>query len=137
MKETVKDLWKKLLLQVRKMRKNPAAYASWLGSDFTRRRTPSFEKVVLILLTISCESLGKNLMKVFRFQEKAFVQSLGGAISQLYRFSFSRKKYGGHHLLAADGMSLKSSVYPADPLSYLPGTDRRHRWNKHLINAPF
>ena len=95
MKETVKDLRKKLLLQVRKMRKNPAAYASWLGSDFTRRRTPSFEKVVLILLTISCESLGKNLMKVFRFQEKAFVQSLGGAISQLYRFSFSRKEVRG------------------------------------------
>lgn len=32
MKETTKDLRKKLLLQVRKMGKNPAAYASWPGT---------------------------------------------------------------------------------------------------------
>ena len=79
MKQTAKNLRKKLLSQVRKMGKNPQIYASRPGRDFTRRRALDFENIIFFLLTMSCESVGKNLMKAFRFQEKtpsasAFVQ---------------------------------------------------------------
>ena len=150
MKQTAKNLRKKLLSQVRKMGKNPQIYASRPGRDFTRRRALDFENIIFFLLTMSCESVGKNLMKAFRFQEKtpsasAFVQQrkklLPKALEDLFH-SFSNsltpeKKYRGYRLLAVDGTSLKSSAYPADLLSYLPGTDRQHGWNKHLINALF
>ena len=132
------------------MGKNPQIYASRPGRDFTRRRALDFENIIFFLLTMSCESVGKNLMKAFRFQEKtpsasAFVQQrkklLPKALEDLFH-SFSNsltpeKKYRGYRLLAVDGTSLKSSAYPADLLSYLPGTDRQHGWNKHLINALF
>lgn len=128
MKETVKDLRKKLLLQVRKMRKNPAAYASRSGRDLTHRRTLTFEKVVLILLTMSCESQGKSLMKSSVFKKELSFKALEVLFHSFTDSLFPEKKYRGYCLLAADGMSLKSSAYPADPLSYLPGTDRRHGW---------
>lgn len=150
MNQTAKDLRKKLLSQVRKAGKNPEIYASRPGRDFTRHRALDFEKIVLLLLTMGCESVGKNLMKAFRFREKtpsasAFVQQrkklLPKAFEDLFHgFTNSlspKKKYRGYRLLAVDGTSLKSSAYPADPLSYLPGTDRQHGWNKHLINALF
>ena len=150
MKQTAKNLRKKLLSQVRKMGKNPQIYASRPGRDFTRRRALDFENIIFFLLTMSCESVGKNLMKAFRFQEKtpsasAFVQQrkklLPKALEDLFH-SFSNsltpeKKYRGYRLLAVDGTSLKSSAYPADLLSYLPGTAHQHGWNKHLINALF
>ena len=112
MKQTAKNLRKKLLSQVRKMGKNPQIYASRPGRDFTRRRALDFEKIILLLLTMSCESVGKNLMKAFRFQEKtpsasAFVQQrkklLPKALEDLFH-SFSnsltpKKKYRGYQVL--------------------------------------
>ena len=150
MNQTAKNLRKKLLSQVKKMGKNPQIYASRPGRDFTRRRALDFEKIILLLLTMGCESVGKNLMKAFHFREKtpsasAFVQQrkklLPKAFEDLFH-SFTdplslEKKYRGYRLLAVDGTSLKSPAYPADSLSYLPGTDRQHGWNKHLINALF
>lgn len=150
MEHTAKGLRKKLISRIKKMGKTPEAYASRPGKDFTRRRALDFEKILLLLLTVGSESIGKNLMEAFDFQEKApsapaFVQQrkkllpkalealFHGFTSQLY----PEKKYRGYRLLAVDGSSLKSAAYPQDPLSYLPGTDRQHGWNKHHINALF
>lgn len=96
------------------------------------------------------ESVGKSLMESFHFQEKApsapaFVQQrkklLPEALEALFHGFTNQlhpeKKYRGYRLFAVDGSSLKSAAYPQDPLSYLPGTDRQHGWNKHHINALF
>lgn len=136
MEYTAKGLRKKLLSLVKKLGKTPEAYASRPGKDFTRRRALGFEEIVLLLLTMGSESVGKNLMEVFHFQEKtpsapAFVQQrkkqLPKAMEALFHEFTSKlhpeKKYRGYRLFAVDGSSLKSAAYPQDPLSYLPGTD--------------
>ena len=150
MEHTAKGLRKKLLSLIKKLGKTPEVYASMPGKDFTRRRALGFENIILLLLTMGSESVGKNLMEVFHFQEKtpsapAFVQQrkklLPEALETLFHGFTSQlhpeKKYRGYRLLAVDGSSLKSAAYPQDPLSYLPGTDRQHGWNKHHINALF
>lgn len=73
------------------------------GKDFTRRRALGFENIILLLLTMGSESVGKNLMEVFHFQEKAPF----------------------------------APAFPQYQLSYIPGTDRQHGWNRHHINALF
>ena len=148
MEHTAKGLRKKLISLVKRLGKTPEEYASRPGRDFTRRRALGFENIILLLLTMGSESVGKNLMEVFRFQEKApsapaFVQQrkklLPEALETLFHEFTSQlhpeKKYQGYRLFAVDGSSLKSAAYPQDPLSYLPGTDRQHGWNKHHINA--
>lgn len=145
MEHTAKGLRKKLLSLVKKPGKTPEAYANRRGKDFTRHRALDFEKIILLLLTMGSESVGKNLMESFHFQEKApstpaFVQQrkklLPKALEDLFHGFTSQlhpeKKHRGYRLFAADGSSLKSAAYPQDPLSYLPGTDRQHGWNKHL-----
>lgn len=70
MDHTAKGLRKKLLSLVKKMGKTPEVYASRPGKDFTRRRALGFENIILLLLTMGSESVGKNLMEVFHFQKK-------------------------------------------------------------------
>lgn len=150
MEHTAKELRKKLLSLVKKLEKTPEAYASRPGKDFIRRRALSFENIILLLLTMGSESVGKNIMEVFHFQETApsapaFVQQrkklLPEALEALFHGFTNqlhpKKKYRRYRLFAVDGSSLKSAAYPQDPLSYLPGTDRQHGWNKHHINALF
>ena len=150
MEHTAKGMRKKLLTLVKKMGKTPEVYASRPGKDFTRHRALGFENIILLLLTMGSESVGKNLMEAFHFQEKtpsapASVQQrkklLPKALEVLFHEFTSQlhpeKKYRGYRLFAVDGSSLKSAAYPQDPLSYLPGTDRQHGWNKHHINALF
>lgn len=147
---TAKELRKKLISLIQKLGKTPGAYASRPGKDFTRRRELDFEKTLFLLLTMGSESIGKNLMEAFDFQEKtpsapAFVQQrkklLPKAMEALFHGFTSQlhpeKKYRGYRLFAVDGSSLKSAAYPQDPLSYLPGTDRQHGWNEHHMNALF
>lgn len=150
MKYTAKELRKKLLSLVKKMGETPELYASRPGRDFSRHRALKFESVIFLLLTMGGESVGKGLMEHFRFQTdtpsaSAFVQQrkklLPRALEDLFHHFTGQlkpeKTFRGYRLLAVDGSSLKSAAYPQDPLSYLPGTNRQHGWNKHLLNALF
>ena len=67
MEHTAKGLRKKLLSLVKKLGKTPEAYANRRGKDFTRHRALDFEKIILLLLTMGSESVGKNLMEAFHF----------------------------------------------------------------------
>lgn len=77
--KTARGLREKLLSMVSKLGENPGSYASRLGRDFTRHRALGFEKTSLMLLTMGSESVEKNRMEYFHFQEgtsstAAFVQ---------------------------------------------------------------
>lgn len=150
MKYTAKELRKKLLSLIKKLGKTPELYSVIPGRDFSRRRALDFESVIFLLLTMGSKSVGKGMMEHFKFQTdtpsaSAFVQQrkklLPKALEDLFH-SFTGqlqpgKTFRGYRLLAVDGSSLKSAAYPQAPLSYLPGTDRQHGWNKHLLNALF
>ena len=135
---------------IRKMREHPENYVRRPGRDFTRPRTLTFETVISLLLTMSENSIGKVLIGRFQNSEKtpsapAFVQQrqklLPSALETLFhRFTAllrPEKTFRGYRLLAADGSSLKSAAYPADPASYRPGTPRQHGWNLWHMNALF
>ena len=145
---TPKILREALRSIIRSLARHPERFALRPGRDFTRRRALTFEKLMLLLLTMSEKDVGKNLVEQFRRSvdapsASAFVQQrhklLPAALEELFRrftaFLQPTKTFRGFRLLAVDGSSLKSAAYPEDPLSYRPGTERQHGWNLHHINA--
>ena len=150
MRYTPKLLRGMLHTLIRKLGEHPENYVRRPGRDFTRPRTLTFETVISLLLTMSENSIGKVLIGRFQNSEKtpsapAFVQQrqklLPTALETLFhRFTAllrPEKTFRGYRLLAADGSSLKSAAYPADPASYRPGTPRQHGWNLWHMNALF
>jgi len=68
-------------------------------------------------------------------RQKLLPAAFGNLFRQFTDFLRSQKKFRGYRLLAVDGPSLKSGVYPADSESYRPGTEHQHGWNLFHINA--
>lgn len=150
MKYTPKLLRGMLHSLILKMEEHPEKYVRQPGRDFTRPRTLTFETVVLLLLTMSENSIGKVLIGRFQNSEKTpsastFVQQRQKLLPAALEARFRRftalprpeKAFCEYRLLAADGSSLKSATCPEDPASYRPGTPRQHGWNLWHMNALF
>jgi len=135
---------------IRDLNSTASHYVKNPGTDFTRNRKLSFEKIISFILCMGGGSLTNELMSHFGctadlVTASAFVQQrkklLPAAFEVLFHSFVKRTDksalYDGYRLLAVDGSSLQIPTDKNDTESFYPGASNQGSYNLLHINAMY
>lgn len=148
MKKPSKIIKAQLMSIIRKMNDSPELFVKNPGRDFTRRRKLSFEKMMLLLLTMGGGSLQTELYKHEGYTahaptSSAFIQqrdklkpfALEYMLHEFAIPSAKAKHYKGYRLLAVDGSDLHTPTNPNEIDNFFQGHPGEKGYNLMHLNA--
>ena len=148
MKNPSKIIKAQLVSIIRKMNDSPELFVKHPGRDFTRKRKLSFEKMLLLLLTMGGGSLKTELYKHEGYTEhtptsSAFIQqrdklksfALEHILHEFVIASAKAKHYKGYRLLAVDGSDLHTPTNPNEIENFFQGHPGEKGYNLIHLNA--
>lgn len=148
MKKTSKIIKAQLVSIIRKMNDSPELFVKNPGRDFTRRRKLSFEKMIMLLLTMGGGSLQTELYKHEGYTahtptSSAFIQqrdklkpfALEHILHEFAIPSAKDKHYKGYRLLAVDGSDLHTPTNPNEIENFFQGHPGEKGYNLLHLNA--
>ena len=113
------------------------------GKDFTRNRSLTFKKVILLLLKMGGQSLSRELLNCQEtISNSAFVQSRykikAEALKELFQlFVQAIRPVQELPILAVDGSDIHIPCMPDDPDSYFPSKNGGKSYSLLHLNALF
>jgi len=135
---------------IKRMGQSPEPFVRNPGRDFSRDSRLGLGQMVNLILSMGGNSLGKELLEFFDYDEKtvtasAFVQQRGKILPSAFQYLFHEftgsfqglKTFEGFRLLANDGSSLNIAYNPKDPDTFFKGSNGARGYNQLHLNAMF
>lgn len=144
--ETVKD---SLFKSISNLEEISSLFLSHPGKDFTRKRKLDFQTFMKALLTMSGNSLNKEMLDFFDFAPdaptvSAFNQQRSKVLPEAFEYLFhdfmefvphNKKTFHGYRLIACDGSNLTIATNPKDAETYVKTNQFAGNSNRLHLNA--
>jgi len=141
---------KKLFDIINEMSRNTSKFVKNPTSDFTRCRKLPFEEVIKVTLSMSGNTLDKELIEYFNYDtstptSSAFIQQRNKILPVAFECLFNEftnyiktsNNFLGYRLLAIDGSALSIAHNPSSKDTYVKASSRRRGFNLLHINAMY
>lgn len=147
--QTIKN---KLKLIIKKMSESVETFVKNPIKDFTRNRKLTFENLINFLLSMNGNSLSKELLEYFKYNENtltasALIQQRHKLLPETFNYLFKEftdsyedyKNINGYRILAIDGSKLNIPHNPNDSSTYIKCNKKKDYkgYNTVNINAMF
>lgn len=133
---------------IAKMAQSPQQYVKNPESDFTRKRSLSFETVMKFIISMGGNSIYKELLEAQDYSTEtvsssAFVQQRDKILPSAFEFLFRSftdthtviELFSGYRLFAFDGSDLRIPTNPNDPETYTQNKPDTKGYNHLHLNA--